>query len=75
MAGIKTYFEESYSELVHKVSWPKFSDLQTSAVVVLVASMIIALIVFAMDYIFGINSADSLWDGILGVFYKLIGGS
>jgi preprotein translocase subunit SecE len=75
MASIKTYFEESYSELVHKVSWPSWKDLQSSAVVVLIASLIIALIVFAMDYVFGINAGDSgevIWKGILGFFYDFI---
>jgi len=72
MAGVKTYFAESYAELVNKVSWPTWKELQTSAIVVLIASLIIALIVFAMDYVFGVNSADSLWKGILGLFYGII---
>ncbi|NNC82777.1 MAG: preprotein translocase subunit SecE [Flavobacteriales bacterium] len=74
MAGIKTYFEESYSELMHKVSWPTWKELQSSAIVVLIASMIIALIVFLMDYVFGVNTGtDRLWDGLLGLYYKFIG--
>jgi preprotein translocase subunit SecE len=49
---IQSYFKESYTELVHKVSWPTWSELQSSAIVVMVASLIIALIVFAMDISF-----------------------
>ena len=49
MSKVKTYFQESYEELVHKTSWPTWSELQKSAVLVAVASMIIALIIFAMD--------------------------
>jgi preprotein translocase subunit SecE len=49
---IKGYFKESYTELVHKVTWPTWSELQNSAVLVMVASLIIALIVAAMDFIF-----------------------
>lgn len=71
MAGIKAYFEESYSELMHKVSWPTWKELQSSSIVVLIASMIIALIVFVMDYLFGVNAGDSLWKGVLGFFYSL----
>jgi preprotein translocase subunit SecE len=71
MAGIKAYFEESYSELMHKVSWPTWKELQSSSIVVLIASMIIALIVFVMDYVFGVNSGDSVWKGVLGFFYNL----
>ncbi len=43
------YVAESYDELMHKVSWPTWSELQNSAVVVSIASLIIALVVFLMD--------------------------
>ena len=46
---IGTYFKESYNELVRKVSWPTASELSNSAVVVLTASLVIALIVFVID--------------------------
>ena len=47
-----TYFKESYDELVHKVSWPTYAELTNSAVVVLYASLLIALMVFLMDVSF-----------------------
>jgi preprotein translocase subunit SecE len=53
MSKIRTYFEETTNELVTKVSWPTWTELQGSAVVVMVASIIIALVVFAMDTAFG----------------------
>jgi preprotein translocase subunit SecE len=43
------YVEEAYDELVHKVSWPTWAELQQSAIVVLVAAVIMALLVLAMD--------------------------
>ncbi|MBO5718126.1 MAG: preprotein translocase subunit SecE [Bacteroidales bacterium] len=46
---IGTFISESYNELVHKVSWPTASELTNSAVVVLTASLVIALIVFVID--------------------------
>ena len=46
------YCEESYDELVHKTTWPTRSELTNSAVVVLSASLLIALVVFAMDFVF-----------------------
>ncbi|NLI23998.1 MAG: preprotein translocase subunit SecE [Bacteroidales bacterium] len=49
---MKTYLEESYKELVHKVTWPTWSELQNSALVVMVASLIIAIIVLVMDISF-----------------------
>jgi preprotein translocase subunit SecE len=49
MKKVISYFKESYTELVHKVSWPSYKELTNSAVVVLVASVVIALIVWVMD--------------------------
>ena len=53
----------SYDELVNKVSWPTWSELMNSAVVVLIASVIIALIVALMDISF-----ENLMDFIYGLF-------
>ncbi len=71
--SLRSYVNESYRELTQKVTWPEWKDLQSSAIVVLIASIIIALIVFVMDYLFGVNGDDSVWRGVLGWFYKLIG--
>ena len=47
---VTNYLQETYNELIHKVSWPSWADLQGSSVVVLVASLIIAMVIFAMDF-------------------------
>jgi preprotein translocase subunit SecE len=52
MNKIKLYIQESYTELVKKVSWPTWAQLQNSAIVVMIASVIIAVIIFAMDFAF-----------------------
>jgi preprotein translocase subunit SecE len=52
MSKIRTYIEETTTELVHKTSWPTWKELQESAVVVLVASGIIAMLIFLMDTVF-----------------------
>lgn len=52
MEKISAYIKDSYNELMHKVSWPTWSELQSSAIVVLVASLIIGILVFGMDSIF-----------------------
>ena len=52
MKKVITYLKESYDELVHKVTWPTYSELSSSAVAVLYASLIIALIIFAIDFCF-----------------------
>jgi preprotein translocase subunit SecE len=49
---IKEYFKESYTELVHKVTWPTWPDLQNSAVLVMVASLIFAIIIAGVDFVF-----------------------
>jgi preprotein translocase subunit SecE len=69
MSKFGNYVKESYDELVHKVSWPTFKELQSSAVVVAVAALILALIVFLMDFVFGVQ--DKGWLGFLGYFYKI----
>jgi preprotein translocase subunit SecE len=49
---IINYIKESYSELVQKVSWPTRTELTNSAVIVLIASIILALLVWVMDLSF-----------------------
>jgi preprotein translocase subunit SecE len=44
--------KDSFDELLNKVTWPTWEELQSSAVVVAIASLIIALIIFAMDQVF-----------------------
>jgi len=49
MKKVVNYFKSTYDELVHKVTWPSMKDLQNSVIVVSIASLIIALVVFLMD--------------------------
>jgi len=49
MANVSTYVKESWEELTQKVTWPTWRELQSSAILVLIASMIIALVIYAMD--------------------------
>ncbi|MFR9628091.1 MAG: preprotein translocase subunit SecE [Rikenellaceae bacterium] len=58
------YIKDSYSELVNKVSWPTLSQLQSSTVVVMVATAIFAVVILAMDLSF---------EGIMGSIYKVLG--
>jgi preprotein translocase subunit SecE len=58
------YIKDSYKELVEKVSWPSFSSLQSSTLLVMVASLIFALIVLVMDMSF---------EGVMGSVYKFLG--
>jgi preprotein translocase subunit SecE len=42
----------SWTEVTEHVTWPKFSDLQASSTLVLVASLIFALLVGVIDFVF-----------------------
>jgi len=57
---LKKFIVESVDELRNKVTWPKFSELQSSSVLVLVASLIFAIIIGAIDFVF---------DNIMSWFY------
>ena len=59
------YFKESYNELVNKVTWPTFPQLQSSTIVVMVASVIFAVVVLAMDVTF---------ENVMAGIYKTLGG-
>ncbi|MEI8074178.1 MAG: preprotein translocase subunit SecE [Bacteroidota bacterium] len=50
MNKITTYFKESYHELLEKVTWPTWLQLQQSTVIVLVATVIITAMVWIMDF-------------------------
>lgn len=73
VAKIREYINETVNEMIHNVSWPTWKELQANTIVVVVASIIIALIIFAMDFGFGITSADkdSFWKGAMGFIYDM----
>ena len=71
MAGMVTYIKESYEELTERVTWPTWKELQSSAVIVFIATIIISLIIFAMDFVFGVNPSG-VWKGILGFIYDFL---
>ena len=57
MSSFTEYLQASYQELQTKVTWPTWRELQESSVLVFVASLLIAFIVSAMDWVFGVNAA------------------
>jgi preprotein translocase subunit SecE len=63
MKKIAAYLKDSYTELVYKVSWPSREELSNSSVIVMVASLIIALLVFGID---------SLFEWILKLLYGIL---
>ncbi|SMD36551.1 preprotein translocase subunit SecE [Reichenbachiella faecimaris] len=62
MTKLINFFKESYDEMVHKVTWSKYSELQSSSILVLVASLIFAIFIGIIDFGF---------DNLLKWFYNL----
>ncbi len=65
MAKFGTYVQEAYDELVHKVSWPSWDELQQTTIIVLVALVIITAFIFGMDF---------ASEQILQIVYRMLGG-
>lgn len=49
MNKIGTHFRDSYRELIEKVTWPTWNQLQQSTVIVIVATLLITAMVWVMD--------------------------
>jgi preprotein translocase subunit SecE len=62
MSKLGTYIDETKDELVNKVSWPTWPELQSSAIVVLIATLITSLVILLMDVSF---------NKIMTIFYQL----
>ena len=62
MTKVIRYIKESADDLINKVSWPTWKELQSSSIVVVIASLIIALIVYLMALSFR---------NVMEVFYGL----
>ncbi|MFV0417270.1 MAG: preprotein translocase subunit SecE [Dysgonomonas sp.] len=62
MKKIINYIKDSYNELVYKVSWPSRAELTNSAVIVMIASILMALVVWGVD---------SAFERVIKFFYGL----
>lgn len=74
VGNFKEYINETVTEMVHKVTWPTWKELQSSTILVVVASIIFALSIALMDYVFGahdVADSDAFWKGLLGGFYNM----
>ncbi|MEJ6499203.1 MAG: preprotein translocase subunit SecE [Cryomorphaceae bacterium] len=49
MESVRQYLKESYSEFMHRVTWPTWISLQKSTLVVIAGSLVFALVIYAMD--------------------------
>ena len=65
MDNVKTYLIASYEELTSKVTWSTWKELQANAVIVAIASFIIAFIIGLMDMLSNMLFSD--------IIYKIAG--
>lgn len=61
MNKIITYCKDSYKELIEKVTWPTWPELQQSTMIVLAATIVITLLVMGMDFVAG-NSLKFIYN-------------
>jgi preprotein translocase subunit SecE len=64
MSKFGNYIQEAYDELLHKVSWPTWDELQQTTIIVLVALALVTVVVFSMDL-----AAEN----VLKVIYQVLG--
>ncbi len=63
MNNLVQFLKDSWHEVTKEVTWPKMGELQSSATLVLVASLIFALVV---------GGIDTLIDNALRLLYQSI---
>jgi preprotein translocase subunit SecE len=51
MNKVSNYFRDSYKELLEKVTWPNWTQLQQSTMIVLVSTLIITAVIAVMDLV------------------------
>jgi preprotein translocase subunit SecE len=64
MSKIGNYVQEAYDELLHKVSWPSWDELQQTTIIVLAALGLVTAVIFGMDL---------ASENILTFVYKMLG--
>ena len=58
------YIQEAYDELIHKVTWPSWEELQQTTVIVLIALGLVTAVIFGMDFVS---------ENVLTFIYKILG--
>ena len=51
MSKVGSYIQEAYDELIHKVSWPSWEELQQTTIIVLIALALVTAVIFGMDIV------------------------
>ncbi len=64
MSKFGNYIQEAYDELIHKVTWPSWEELQQTTIIVLVALGLVTAIIFGMDFV---------GENVLKFIYNILG--
>ena len=64
MSKVGSYIQEAYDELLHKVSWPTWEELQQTTIIVLIALALVTVVIFGMDLVA---------ENVLTFIYKMLG--
>ncbi|MFI5195668.1 MAG: preprotein translocase subunit SecE [Chitinophagales bacterium] len=64
MSKYGNYIQEAYDELIHKVTWPTWEELQQTTVIVLIALALVTAVIFGMDLVS---------ENVLTFIYKILG--
>ena len=51
MGKFGSYIQEAYDELIHKVTWPTWEELQQTTIIVLIALSMVTVVIFGMDFV------------------------
>ena len=62
MESMKLYIRESYNELLNKVTWPTWTSLNQTTMVVIAGSIIFALIIVVLDFISKLILNDGIYE-------------
>jgi preprotein translocase subunit SecE len=63
MSKFVNYIEQAYDELLHKVTWPTWSELQQSTLITLVSVLLLTAVIFLMD-----GASDFVLKGFYNLF-------
>ena len=64
MSKFGSYIQEAYDELIHKVTWPSWEELQQTTIIVLIALGIVTAVIFGMDFV---------GENVLKFIYNILG--
>jgi len=64
MSKVGSYIQEAYDELLHKVTWPTWEELQQTTIIVLIALGLVTAVIFGMDLVS---------KNVLEFVYKILG--